>query len=1030
MGITSAGWLELLCNERVIKPEARRWLLRFYAEKEHVSSCLLLGKYFSVDPRIINATLTNCARAVQKHLNSFSIVGDDSDESHYLIILMEGKSGGKSGYQLRVRPELCNALHEYLIESLLNEFEKQVIPLGLGSGGGIEELYKWAIISDCQGMTDARILQRLLGTNLIDNQYDGAAIKKLLESEPEQIAHCFSLLRGNMAGLQGRYNIFKQETDALTGSRWKYQISDERMAGSFLACSDPAQYTFYKNDAYSSLCGYLRIPTRPARLKLCHFYELLTEILTHYEKRQDLVDFFSRETEGYVQSPLLCIQTIVWYMQEFMNKEVAPNKQYTWIPFVREFAQKLLPYRDKRDQLVSIFYGIGSGLTHAYQEDGQNITDITPFTVIGTLAVGKIERRTQFASYFKEKLGIEADVPTDYVGFPSLHPQRVMFVFGKDKAAYTEPFWDLFEAAMAGEDISVSFDQVMKVKGANRNVSMGLFWIAPKTFLSFDSTNEAYLKHYGFPSIPGKDKINYAFYRGLIDEVQAKMKNGEITEKDFLEFSTAAYAFGKDNNIDENGMEWTYYEEITNALKDKKCIILQGAPGTGKTYAIPEIVARLCQEPIDLSDREKVMEAFNGLIKAKRVVFTTFHQSMDYEDFVEGLKPVVEDDTVHYVVEDGIFKSLCDEASKTVIKNNSLDLKDGAVVWKVSLGGTYENSVRKECMENNHIRIGWDQYGENYEDQIGDAREGRFILDAYYNKMEEGDVIFSCYSSKEIDAIGIVEGPVEWHPVFNGYNRVRKVRWLVKGIRENIYELSGKKMTLSTVYRLNSISIDNVLDILKKYSAAGQTTTEKNTKPYVIVIDEINRGNVSKIFGELITLLEPDKRSDGAMRLEVTLPYSKTQFSVPSNVYLIGTMNTADRSLTQFDYAMRRRFRFIPMSYGFVDILPPPGKVFQKDLFAKVSKLFIANFEEYDNDYNVEIIPADCFSPEFKPLDLWIGPSYFITDEDNPESLYNNIFYEIIPTLEHYIEDGVFIDEEPVKALIKELKNTALDLID
>ena len=1025
--ISSEEWITLLRNDAVIRPEARKWLLRFYAEKDHVSSCLLLGKKFSVEPRVINAVMTNCGRTIQKHLNRFSVIDDEEDGNHYLTILTLGKSGGKSGFQLKVRPELCAALHEYLIETLLDEFAKQVIPVGLGTEPGIDEIYKWAIVSDCQGKDDAQILQRLLGTNLIDNQFDGAAIKKLLQSEPEDLAHCFSLLKGDLAGLQGRYNSFKQATDELTGNRWKYQISDERMAGSFLACADPDRYTFYKNDAYTSLCGYLRIPAMVPRKKLCHFYELLTELLTHFENHPELVSFFEKETKGYVQSPLLNVQTIVWFMQEYMNKQVAPDTRFTWVPFVREMAEKLLPFRDKRDELLTIFYGIGDELTHAYQEDGENINDITPFTVLGALAVGKTERRTQFATYFKDKLGIKADVPTDYTGFPSLHPQRVMFIFGKNKGEHTEPFWDLFDAALNGNDISESFDEVMKVKGANRNVSMGLFWIAPKDFLSFDSTNEAYLKNYGFPPIPGKDKINYIFYKGLMDQVREKMESGEIKEKDFLEFSAAAYAFGKDTNIDDD-MEPTFYDEITTALKDKKCIILQGAPGTGKTYAIPEIVTRLCEEQIDLSDRQQVMEAFSRLVNEKRVVFTTFHQSMDYEDFVEGLKPFVDENkNVYYDVVDGIFKSICKDAAKPIIRNNSIDINPDAVIWKVSLGGTYDNEVRSECLKNGHIRIGWDDYGENYEEQSAYEHGGRIVLDAFYNKMTEGDIVLSCYSNKLVDAIGIVEGEPEWHDEYNGYKRLRKVRWLVKGIKEDISVIMGKSMTLSTVYRLNDISIENVLELLKKHSAAGSATSEKNTKPYVIVIDEINRGNVSKIFGELITLLEADKRTDGAMPLTARLPYSKTDLSIPSNLYLIGTMNTADRSLSQFDYAMRRRFRFITMAYNLVEMKPAPGKVFQKELFEKVTKLFISNLEEYMGDPNVRLVPADCFSLEFKPIDLWIGPSYFITNEGDPDSLLNNVFYEIIPTLEHYLEDGVFVDEAPVNAVIEELKGIALN---
>ena len=484
-----------------------------------------------------------------------------------------------------------------------------------------------------------------------------------------------------------------------------------------------------------------------------------------------------------------------------------------------------------------------------------------------------------------------------------------------------------------------------------------------------------------------------------MDQVKEKMESGEIKEKDFLEFSAAAYAFGKDINI-EDDMEPTYYDEITSALKDKKCIILQGAPGTGKTYAIPEIVARLCEEPIDLSDRHQVMEAFSRLVSEKRVVFTTFHQSMDYEDFVEGLKPFVDENkNVYYDVVDGIFKSICKDAAKPIIRNNSIDINPDAVIWKVSLGGTYDNEVRTECLKNGHIRIGWDSYGENYEEQSAYEHGGRIVLDAFYNKMNEGDIVLSCYSNKLIDAIGVVEGEAEWHDEYKGYKRLRKVRWLVKDIKEDISVIMGKTMTLSTVYRLNDLTIENVLDLLKKHSAAGTATSEKNTKPYIIVIDEINR----------------------------RLPYSKTDLSIPSNLYLIGTMNTADRSLSQFDYAMRRRFRFITMAYGLVDINPAAGKIFQKELFEKVTKLFISNLDEYLKDPNIRLVPADCFSLEFKPVDLWIGPSYFITDENEPDSLLNNIFYEIIPTLEHYREDGVFVAETPVNAVIEELKEIAIN---
>ena len=1037
VGLSKEEWVDLLNNEEIVRPRQREWLLRFYNEQDHQSSFYLLGKKYNTDPHAINVSLTTCGRSVQKYVGRFSMSGDDDGNqfNHYISIIMRGKSGGKSGYQLMLRDEVIAALHDYLIKKLLEEFARRVIPVGLSHNGGIDELYKWEIITDCNRKDDSQILRRLIGTNLIDNRFDGAALKKLLESEPEDVTRCFSLLKGDPDGLQGRYNSFRQELDTLTGDRWQYKISDERLASAFLACSDPDHYTFYKNDAYNALCSYLRIAPVPARKKMCHFFSLLKDIEFYLQENQVLADFFAKETEGLVQSSLLNIQTIVWFMQDYMNQQLSLESEYTWVPFVKELAEKLLPYRSHRADLVDLFYGIDRELTRAYQEGGEDITDITPFTLIGTLAVGKKERRSQFASYYKEKFDIQAEIPSDYSGFPSLFPQRVMFIYGKNKAKYTEPFWELFDAALAGNDISSAFDRVMSIKGTNRNVSMGLFWIAPKQFLSLDSTNEEYLSQYGFPKFPRKNKITYEYYGKLMEDVKAKMESGEIKEKDFLELSTAAYAFAKEDVIDNDDMEYTFYDEITDALRDKKNIILQGAPGTGKTYAVPEIIVRLNEEEIDYSDRDAVMEAFQRLTSEKRVVFTTFHQSMDYEDFVEGLKPVIdEDDNVHYVVEDGIFKTICRDASKPIIRNNSIDLNPDAKIWKVSLEGTGDNETRRDCLKNGYIRVGFDDAGPLLDGNIGDV-SGKLVLDALINKMEVGDIVMSCYSSRTVDAIGIVSGEYEWREQFKNYKRVRTVHWLVKGINEDIVAINGgKKLTLSTVYRLGKISIDNVITILKKYDAAGSTTTEKNTKPYVIVIDEINRGNVSKIFGELITLLEADKRSDGRMPLSVKLPYSKGKdepdFSIPSNLYLIGTMNTADRSLAQFDYAMRRRFRFITLTYMPDLIKETPGYEFREDLFRKVSKLFIKNYDEYVHDVNVRVEPADCFSQEFNPADLWIGPSYFILKDSGEEkdlSVYNSIIYEIIPTLEQYIDDGVFVDLDAVNQVIDELKDIAFE---
>ena len=462
-----------------------------------------------------------------------------------------------------------------------------------------------------------------------------------------------------------------------------------------------------------------------------------------------------------------------------------------------------------------------------------------------------------------------------------------------------------------------------------------------------------------------------------------------------------------------NSSKETWYDDVVRIWERRKNIVLYGAPGTGKTYDVPELAVRLCDPAFMAAEpsREEIVSRYNQLKTEKRIAFTTFHQSLDYEEWIEGLRPVVnENSQVTYEIESGIFKKLCEEAERPVVKDKQVGIADNAVVWKVSLQGTGDNDVRRECMENNHIRIGWDGYGPVISDETDWSvynGEGKQILDAYINKMKIGDIVMSCYSSQTIDAIGVVVGDYEFEDKFPNYKRVRRVNWLVKNINENIVEMNdGKTMTLGTVYRLNSITLDNVKSILEKYNTSSKM--EENDKAYVMVIDELNRGNVSKVFGELITLLEADKRKGRINAESVVLPYSKKAFHIPNNVYLIATMNTADRSLGSLDYAIRRRFAFIAEKPFGLEV-----EGFNEDLFEKVSSLFVKNFDEYKEsgwDQTMKLEPADTLSDEYKPEDVWIGHSYFLM-QDEEDNTSNRLLYEIIPLLEEYVRDGVLTAE-------------------
>ncbi|MBP3833578.1 MAG: AAA family ATPase [Bacteroidaceae bacterium] len=217
-------------------------------------------------------------------------------------------------------------------------------------------------------------------------------------------------------------------------------------------------------------------------------------------------------------------------------------------------------------------------------------------------------------------------------------------------------------------------------------------------------------------------------------------------------------------------------------------------------------------------------------------------------------------------------------------------------------------------MENGYIRIGWHNYGdvEDFNDYDNFSDGGKNVLRAFQSSMQIGDLVVSCYSAKEIDAVGVITGEYEYRADGGHYPRYRTVKWLVKDIRENIIELNkNKPFTLSTIYKAN-IKAEAVLKIVQKYSANIAEVVRKDIA--VFVIDEINRGEISKIFGELFFSIDPGYRgNDGIVKTQYQNMIDegdafKDGFYVPENVYIIGTMNDIDRSVESMDFAMRRRF--------------------------------------------------------------------------------------------------------------------------
>ena len=359
-------------------------------------------------------------------------------------------------------------------------------------------------------------------------------------------------------------------------------------------------------------------------------------------------------------------------------------------------------------------------------------------------------------------------------------------------------------------------------------------------------------------------------------------------------------------------------DEMSETEFDKN-IILYGPPGTGKTYNTAIYAVAICDklslDEVKSRPYEEVLDRYRVLKdEEKRVAFTTFHQSYGYEEFIEGIKPKMDSEAldVEYTIKDGVFKDFCDRASKKKTSSSGVNVGENARVWNVILGGNNEPELKQRCFNEGTIRIGWHKSPEVITDETEglNDKERRILLN-FQDEMEIGDVVVARATSDAVDGVAIITGEVEFDTSDKHYPRKRRVQWLYKGANISIIDLNGgTRLDRKSVYPLNRISVS---DLLSRVPTEAGVEVKDETRPFVFIIDEINRGNISKIFGELITLIEPTKRKGAKEAMEATLPYSNVPFGVPNNVYLIGTMNTADRSIAIMDTALRRRFQFEEM---------------------------------------------------------------------------------------------------------------------
>lgn len=434
--------------------------------------------------------------------------------------------------------------------------------------------------------------------------------------------------------------------------------------------------------------------------------------------------------------------------------------------------------------------------------------------------------------------------------------------------------------------------------------------------------------------------------------------------------------------------------------------ILYGPPGTGKTHATTRRAVEICdgQSP---QDEQALRERYLTLRDQGRIAFVTFHQSYSYEDFVEGLRPKLADEGPGFSLEPkaGILKTMADRArTRRETRKGSFD-NTGKRVFKVSLGraNVAEDAyLRDECLVNGEFRLGyggeidwsppqfanWQAIFNRWKEVDPGAKGGNpnvVQINQLRNEMRVGDVVIASKGNMAVQAIGLVKGPYVYDATrsIDEYRHLREVDWVWKAEGDKTLpasDFSTKGLSQVSIYQMGAESLrwDNLLPYLEQKAADARPL------PHVLIIDEINRANISKVMGELITLLEEDKREGAPNEVKIILPASQDPFTLPRNLFILGTMNTADRSIALIDTALRRRFHF-------EELAPKPSELANTTTGVDL----VALLEAINGRLEYHLGP-----------DLLIGHAWFMGLEDRA-ALDAVMSRKVIPLLREYFHEDV-----------------------
>lgn len=425
-------------------------------------------------------------------------------------------------------------------------------------------------------------------------------------------------------------------------------------------------------------------------------------------------------------------------------------------------------------------------------------------------------------------------------------------------------------------------------------------------------------------------------------------------------------------------------EEITTTDKNSKETendmrnfplnqILYGPPGTGKTFNSINRAIEIINPNFDLTqERNLIKMEFDRLVTENQIAFTTFHQSMSYEDFIEGIKPEEpekEGDPVIYRVKYGILRNHCIEASFEIAQLREDDITEEVLDFSI-LYDKFVEGIEEKLIEGKIVELEIKTGGKVLVESI--SQQGNVII-----KHHDGNRTYTVSKArltklqsaiKDLDDVSNIND--EFRSIIGGSNS--SAYWSV------LNAIRKEKVSVPKNKEKRKYTFEEKKEVVLSLSKSD--FKNKKGKPFVLIIDEINRGNVSAIFGELITLIEDDKRLGKDEALEVMLPYSKEKFGVPPNLYIIGTMNTADRSVEALDTALRRRFSFeeMPPNYELKEL---KYKIFGHNAYDVLQTINKRIEKLLDNDHA-------------------IGHSYFLSKDE--DKIMVSFYKNIIPLLQEY----------------------------